>query len=128
LARVADPLCDTFTTLSTMKAIPYYVDYPVSTAMIWHAISLDVAHLEATARVELETRIARLREIPEVKWFHIGRDAEHPNMTVFICVFEDVAGLASYRISPIHVGAVEAILESRSPGHTFDLAGLPLPG
>jgi quinol monooxygenase YgiN len=94
--------------------------------MLWHILAFDVAHLDPAGRAALETELARLEAIPEVLWFHLGRDVERPHITAFVAVFADHDALERYRVRPEHIEVAKAIRASKATSQRLDLDGLPI--
>jgi hypothetical protein len=95
--------------------------------MLWHVVTLDLAHLDASAREQLEAKLAELEKIDEVRWFRLRRDVERPANTTFVSVFVNRDALARYRVDPIHLSVADAIRQSNSTVTRLDLVDLPLP-
>jgi hypothetical protein len=95
--------------------------------MLWHVITAQLGVLTEPARLELETKIARLDEIDEIRWFRSARDVERPGNTAFIAVLVDRAALERYRVHPIHLDLAQALRDNHVVVHRLDLDELPMP-
>jgi hypothetical protein len=95
--------------------------------MLWHVVTMDLAHLDGPARDRLESEVAGLEKIKEILWFRLRRDVERPGNTTFITVMADREALARYRGDPIHVAVAESMRAAKAIVTRLDLDDLPTP-
>ena len=89
--------------------------------MIWHIVRFDLGALDEATRQEIETALAALVSIEEVRWLRVGRDVDEPNVTGLLTAFDDYAGLEAYRVHPEHLPVVERIRSLKVPTVRLDV-------
>jgi hypothetical protein len=94
--------------------------------MLWHILRFDLGHLDVAARSGLEKEFARLADVPEVKWSHVGHDLEDGNVTGVVLMMDDTAALARYRQNAVHLAVGAAIKRAGARSVRLDIsADLP---
>lgn len=71
--------------------------------MLWHLARFDMSSLDDETREDLEDQMLGLAEIEDVAFLRVAHDVNEPNVTVFLSVFEDLAGFRRYEAHPIHI-------------------------
>jgi hypothetical protein len=89
--------------------------------MLLHVVALDLSHLVDKERANLETSLATLEALPDVRGFRLGRDAERPHVTAFAVILPDATALAAYREHPVHLVVAQAIRDSQALVTRVDL-------
>ncbi|MEA2683695.1 MAG: hypothetical protein QOK05_2023 [Chloroflexota bacterium] len=89
--------------------------------MLLHVVALDLSHLADTDRATLETSLATLGGMPDVKGFRLGWDEERPHVTAFAVVLPDATALAAYREHQVHLAVAQAIRDSGARVTRVDL-------
>src|SRR5712692_2424804 len=96
--------------------------------MLWHILRLELAHLNEGDRRSLEDQLGRLGEVPQVRWFLTGRDADDAGVTGVIMLMDDLDALRIYRDHPIHREVAQTLRGSSIKTQRLDLIGDSLPG
>jgi hypothetical protein len=90
--------------------------------VIWHIVRFEMAHLDEPVRREVESALAGLAALEDVRWLRVARDLEDPTVTGLITVFDDVDALARYRVDPEHAPVLAQLRDLRIPAARFDIA------
>jgi hypothetical protein len=90
--------------------------------VIWHIVRFEMAHLDEVVRREVESALAGLTTLEEVRWLRVARDLEDPTVTGLITVFDDVDALARYRVHPDHGPVLERLRELDITATRIDIA------